>query len=90
MVMPKKEVDWRLCEHIKMIEHERRGCAVIHTGKGSDFVAICPDRKPTFVEVKKGCGSLTEFQKKTMQEVRKSGLDYKVERCSCSRNVRER
>jgi hypothetical protein len=86
--MATEEATWRLCERTKMIEYERRGCAVIQTGRGSDFVAVCPDRKATFVEVKKGCGSLTEFQKKTMQEVRKKGFDYEVERCSCSRKPR--
>ena len=83
--MPRKEPEWRICERTKMIEHERRGCLVVPTGKGSDFVSICPDKKPIFVEVKKGCGSLTEFQKKTMQEVRKNGFEYNVERCSCSK-----
>ena len=57
------------------------------TGKGHDFLSICPNKKPTFVEVKKGCGSLTEFQKKTMNEVRKGGYEYKIERCSCSKKT---
>jgi hypothetical protein len=83
--MPRKEPEWRICERTKMIEHEREGCLVVPTGKGSDFIAICPNKKPLFVEVKQGCGSLTEYQKKTMLEVRKSGYEYKTERCSCSK-----
>ena len=89
MVMPTKETDWRLCERTKKIEHQRKGCYVVQTGKGSDFVAICPNKKPIFVEVKQGCGSLTELQKKTMKEVRESGFEYKIERCSCSKNIKE-
>jgi len=84
--LPKREVpDWRICENAKMIEHERKGCLVVPTGKGHDFLSICPNQKPTFVEVKKGCGSLTEFQKKTMKEVKENGYEYKIERCSCSK-----
>jgi len=73
----------------KKIEHERKGCYVVPTGKGSDFVAICPNKKPIFVEVKQGCGSLTELQKKTMKEVIESGFEYKIERCSCSKKIKE-
>jgi hypothetical protein len=28
----------------------------VPTGKGHDFLSICPNQKPTFVEVKQGCG----------------------------------
>jgi hypothetical protein len=87
--MPTKETEWRVCETTKKIEHERKGCLVVPTGKGHDFLSICPNQKPTFVEVKKGCGSLTEFQKKTMKEIRESGFEYKIERCSCSKNIKE-
>jgi hypothetical protein len=89
--MPQKEVlpEWRICEMTKKIEHERKGCYVVPTGKGSDFVAICPNKKPIFVEVKQGCGSLTELQKKTMKEVIESGFEYKIERCSCSKKIKE-
>lgn len=83
--MPTKERDWRICELAKKIEYERKGCKVVITGKGSDFAAICPKKPLTFVEVKQGCGPLTEFQKRTMKKVMESGLDYKIERCSCSR-----
>lgn len=78
--------DWKLCEIARSIEYEQRKCLVIPTGKGSDFLAICPDEKPTFVEVKKGCGPLTKLQKRTMKKVRKSGLNYKIERCDCRRS----
>lgn len=84
--VPKKEPDWQLCEQTKMIEHERNGCLVVPTGKGHDFLTICPSEKPTFIEVKQGCGSLTEFQRKTLNKVKESGYEYKIERCSCSRN----
>jgi hypothetical protein len=86
--MPKKEKnppDWKLCETEKSIEYERQGCVVAPTGRGSDFVAVCPDRKTTLVEVKKGCGSLTKHQKETRERALASGLDYKVERCGCSK-----
>jgi hypothetical protein len=89
MVMPKKKVlpEWKTCETTKKIDYERQGCLVIPTGKGHDFLTICPNQKPTFVEVKQGCGALSEFQKKTMNEVRKNGFEYKVERCSCSKRA---
>jgi hypothetical protein len=85
--MTRKDVHpkWRICETTKKIEYERQGYLVVPTGKGHDFLAIRPNEKPTFVEVKEGCGSLTEFQKKTMNEIRKSGYEYKIERCSCSK-----
>ena len=88
--MPQKEVlpEWRICEMTKKIEHERKGCYVVPTGKGSDFVAICPNKKPIFVEVKQGCGSLTELQKKTMKEVIESGFEFKIERSSCSKKIK--
>ena len=78
--------EWKLCEIRKSMEYKRRGCLVIPTGKGSDFLTICPDKKPTFVEVKSGCGPLTKLQKETMNNVRKSGFGYKIERCACSRS----
>jgi len=84
----KKVSDGRVCETTKKIEHERKGCLAVPTGKGSDFLSICPDKKPTYVEVKKGCGSLTPFQKKTRDEVRKSGYEYKIERCSCPKKTK--
>jgi hypothetical protein len=83
--MPKKEKEWRICELAKKIDYERKGCQVIPTGKGSDFAAICPSKPLTLVEVKQGCGSLTEFQKRTRKKVIDSGLEYKIERCSCSK-----
>jgi len=75
--------EWEICEIAKSTEYKQRGCLVVRTGKGSDFLAICPDKKPTFVEVKKGCGSLTKLQRKTRDNARKSGFEYKVERCDC-------
>ena len=85
--MTKKNIrDWKLCEIAKSTEYKQRGCLVIPTGKGSDFLAICPDKKPTFVEVKKGCGSLTTLQRKTRNNVRKNGWGYEIERCDCSRS----
>lgn len=89
--MPQKEAlpKWRICELAKKIEYEQNGCKVVPTGKGSDFAAVCPSKPLTFVEVKQGCGSLTELQKKTMKEVTDSGLEYKIERCSCSKNTKQ-
>jgi hypothetical protein len=56
------------------------------TGRGSDFVATCPD-KTVVVEVKHGCGPLTHLQKKTRDEIRKSGYEYITERCSCPKKT---
>jgi len=84
--MPKKErsvPDWKLCETAKSIEYQEQGCVVAPTGRGSDFVAACPNRRPTLVEVKKGCGPLTKLQRETRDRALASGFDYKVERCSC-------
>jgi len=76
--------EWKLCEITKSTEYKQRGCLVIPTGKGSDFLAICPDKSPTFVEVKSACGPLTTLQRETMNNVQKSGFKYKIERCDCS------
>jgi hypothetical protein len=89
--MPKKEKktpDWKLCETAKSTEYQSRGCVIAPTGKGSDFVAVCPDRKTTLVEVKKGCGSLTKLQKETRERALASGFNYKIERCGCSKRKR--
>ena len=88
--MRKKNIpDWKLCEIAKRLEYSQRDCLVVTTGKGSDFLAICPDKKPTLVEVKKGCQPLTKLQRKTMNEAPKSGLEYKIERCDCSRSEKK-
>jgi hypothetical protein len=89
MVMPKKE-KWRICETTKKIDYERKGCQVIPTGKGSDFAAICPSQPLTLVEVKQGCGPLTKFQKETRKKAIDSGLEFKIERCSCSKKNRKK
>lgn len=80
---------WEACETSKKVEYESRGCKVIRTGRGSDFVAVCPDKPLTFVEVKKGCGSLSKLQRKTRKQVEKNGLQYKVERCGCKRKSKK-
>jgi hypothetical protein len=51
--MTQKDPKGRICETTKKIEYERKGCLVVPTGKGHDFLAVCPNKKPTFVEVKK-------------------------------------
>jgi hypothetical protein len=83
--MPRKG---QACETAKKIEYGQKGCTVIPTGKGHDFLTICPNEKATFHEVKKGCGDLTEFQKKTRAEVTKSGFGYEIDRCSCTRKTK--
>ncbi len=60
-----------------------RGCKIIPTGIGSDFLEICPTSKPAFVEVKEGCGPLSSTQRATREIVKKLGFDYRVDRCSC-------
>jgi hypothetical protein len=49
----KKTLEWKLCETAKAIEYQAQGCMIAPTGRGSDFVAVCPSDKPTLVEVKK-------------------------------------
>ena len=59
---------------------------VILTGKGLDFLAICPDEKSTFVDVKIGYGSFTKLQRKTKYNVKENGLKYNVEPSAYSRS----
>jgi hypothetical protein len=84
-IMPKEK--WRICEDTKKVEYESKGCKVATTGKGSDFVAVCPDKPLIFVEVKQGCGPLSKLQKKTKDEVTKKGAEYRTERCSCHKKI---
>jgi len=80
----KAQHDGRVCEISKEIEYQINGCMIEPTGRGSDFLAVCPNSKPTLVEVKKGCGSLSRLQMETRDKVLASGIyDYKIERCSC-------
>jgi hypothetical protein len=84
--MPRTEkTPWKLCEIAKSAEYQEQGCLVVPTGRGSDFLAVCPNRKPMLVEVKKGCGSLTKFQRETRDSAAKNGFNYTVERCGCSK-----
>jgi hypothetical protein len=87
--MPKKQrgiVDnGKLCERAKKNEYQARGCITAPTGRGSDFVAFCPNSKPALVEVKKGRGSLSKLQRETRDNASANGYDYIVERCGWSR-----
>jgi hypothetical protein len=86
--MRKETKDMRegmLCETAKKIEYLASGCLTATTGRGSDFIAICPGKKPTLIEVKKGCGSLSRLQRETRNKAAANGFDYKVERCGCPR-----
>jgi len=85
MPKTKNQRDGDICEIAKIMEYQANGCLTARTGRGSDFVAICPSRKPTIVEVKKGCGPLTKLQRETRDNAADSGFDYKVERCGCSK-----
>jgi hypothetical protein len=73
----------KVCEELKMNEYTMKGCRVLPTGRGSDFLAICPTEKPKLVEVKFCRGGLTPFQRKTRDIAEKSGIPYVVERCGC-------
>jgi hypothetical protein len=44
----KKTPDWKLCEIANTIEYQAKGCITAPSGRSSDFVAVCPNRKPTF------------------------------------------
>lgn len=79
-------LEWKACEIAKSLEYERKGCLVIPTGSGSDFFVACSDQKPTFVEVKNGCGGLTRLQRQTQKNARENGFDYKIERCNCNKS----
>ncbi len=74
---------WKICEDTKKQQDKERDCAIIPTGIGSDYLRLCPGEKPTFVEVKDGCGPLTKTQSATKKLVEKLGLNYKIERCNC-------
>ena len=74
---------WEKCEIEKKEQDKNRGCGIIPTGIGSDYLRICPGEKPTLVEVKDGCGSLTRTQRATKKLAEKIGLNYSVERCHC-------
>ena len=87
--MIKKTPDWKICENTKRQQYSQQGCLVIPTGKGSDFLAICLGKKPTLVEVKKGCQPLTKLQRKTMKEAPTRGLEYTIERCDCPKSERK-
>ena len=84
----KKAPAWEHCENEKRQQYSEKGCKVVPTGKGSDFLAICPDQKPLLVEVKDGCHGLTELQKKTMNQANSNGWEYRTERCGCPKSVR--
>lgn len=75
----------RKCEITKISQDENRGCVIIPTGIGSDYARFCPSEKPTLVEVKKGCGSLTPTQKRTKSIVQHLGWNYAIERCNCKK-----
>ena len=75
--------DWKKCEDTwKKIDHDR-GCKIIPTGIGSDYLRVCPDEKPTFVEVKDGCHDISPTQKATRSDAKKLGFGYQVNRCNC-------
>lgn len=82
--MAKKNPAWKQCEIDYKKAYEAKGCVVIPTGIGSDFLAACPREKPALIEVKQGGGKLTKVQRVTKAIVEKTGVvDYRVERCGC-------
>ena len=79
----KRSSDGKGCEDFWKSVDKSLGCKIIKTGIGSDYLKICPDKKPTFVEVKDGCHSISKTQRVTRDFVKKIGLDYEVKRCNC-------
>jgi len=75
--------NWKKCEDSWKNYDLSRGCKVVPTGKGSDYLRICPGEKLTFVEVKDGCHSISKTQSSTRELVKKMGFDYKIARCDC-------
>lgn len=76
--------DGKDCENLWKSIDSARGCKIVRTGIGSDYLRICPDEKPTLVEVKDGCHSISKTQQFTKQIAQKVGFDYEVKRCNCS------
>ena len=83
MPMAGRMPSWKNCENSKKLESKQRGCRTIDTGIGSDFLEMCPDSRPTFVEVKEHCGSISSTQRATKAFAKRIGLGYRVDRCSC-------
>jgi len=73
---------WKKCEDMWKEIDRNRGCKIIPTGIGSDYLRICKNEKPTFVEVKDGLHDISPTQKTTRDLVTKLGFGYKVNRCN--------
>ena len=79
--MNKNQRKGNACERTKIRQSERRGCKTIRTGKGSDFLELCPGKVPTLVEVKSRKSSLTRTQRKMKTWAANNGLGFRVDRC---------
>ncbi len=82
-MVPNKMLKGKKCELEIKNKYSSIGCKTIPTGKGSDFLALCPNKIPTFVEVKSCKSNLTPFQRKIRETIVKSGFNYTIERCGC-------
>lgn len=71
----------KACERTKIKQSKKKGCRVIPTGTGSDFLEMCAGKVPTLVEVKARRGSLTPKQRTTKRKAMRSGFGYRIERC---------
>ncbi len=74
--------DWQKCERQRMQTDKARGCKIVKTGLGSDYLRLCKGEKPTFVEVKSGSGRKTTLQKATERFAGTIGFGYVEERCA--------
>lgn len=85
----KNDPSWKQCEDLWKSLAKQQGCKIFKTGIGSDYLKICPDKKPTFVEVKDGCHDISKTQKATRDFVKKIGFNYEVKRCNCNSEGRK-
>ena len=79
----KRKNDGKDCENYWMNFDKNNNCKVYRTGIGSDYIKFCPNKKPTLVEVKDGCHSISKTQRMTRDFVTKIGINYEVKRCNC-------
>jgi hypothetical protein len=79
----KKHSDGKDCENFWKTSDKNQGCKIFRTGIGSDYLKLCPGEKPTLVEVKDGCHSISPTQRVTRDFAKKIGLGYEVKRCNC-------
>src|SRR5713101_6524526 len=82
--MPSKK-PWQICEDMIRDRYEAKGFTTIPTRVGSDFIAISPTQRLTFVETKLGCGEFSKRQREMESWAIANGFGYAKESCTCAR-----